>query len=189
MPPTHFRRMLHQYFCREWLIPPSSAAISYLLMQDSDNEAQTIACWWIAAKFDTGNMIPCNCLVRDLPIIGSTMTLLLAERDVLVRCDFHIPWDTIVRRVYDHLPEAIGTKHDEWLHALLRHGLIHILSPFDWACVLQNLLEGTSISSILQSVSYSFGRRARKRMLPNSPRITQKRKRGEDGVEIVSLGV
>ena len=110
-------------------------------------------------------------------MVTSKRQLLMTECAVLTRNDFHICRETIVCRIYDLAPEDVGNSYDEWLHTLLDHGLIFILSPEQWVHVLNNLLSRTQIPTIIQALSYVLNRRTRKRLIPSSPRLTHKKRR------------
>ena len=174
---THFRRMLHRYFRSQWSIPPTAAATAFALMRHDDDYVTSIVCWWIAYKFDTGHMFPCEDILQDFPMVTSKRRLLMTECAVLTRIDFHICRETIVSRIYDLAPEGVGNSYDEWLHTLLDHDILFILSPEQWVHVLNNVLTRTQIPTIIQALSYVFNRRTRKRLIPSSPRLTNKKRR------------
>jgi hypothetical protein len=107
------------------------AMVERLELHDADHVA---ACWWIALKFERGEPIYTDEIVRDVPEVTSCKALRLAEAVVLTRLHFVVPRDTVVHEVYALLDDPHQYSAD--LLVLLRAGMLPLYDATEWAHML-----------------------------------------------------
>lgn len=169
-------QMMHQYYVQRAGVSPLTASLAWALLRPRDDFTTAAACWWIACKFEETAFddSPWK-VVGVFPLVGSPRKLCAAERAVLARTNFHIPYRTRIRALY----EALGPGYDAWLFALIESGVVHLYTAERWSDILAAAARRVLFMPVLQVVLFAVRRTTRKRLPPRSPLLTHKRKREE----------
>lgn len=147
---------------------PIVAGVARHLLIPEDDDYETVACWWIADKFDSWE--DCSWTVEDLcSYVGleSQKNLLDAELRILQRVNYAIPLNTPVSNLCDMLGSA---EYDKWIFAVLESKMFPMLIPSDWCHVILDVQRG-KVSSILQLMSFYIDAKILKRLNLNTPRL------------------
>ena len=179
-------REIHWVFVAQLNVHPITVSIAHELHHEGDAPLTVVASWWIACKFEEmdGDTLTVDDLHHMFPrtvvLHRRAIALRNAEKEVLTRCNFCIPYNTHMRKVYQLLPADDGaTKYHEWLLALQEHRVLHRLPAPYVAYLLAVALERTlGLPPALQVVSHLLNREERARLCPRlCPRLEHKKRR------------
>ena len=179
-------RVLFQYFTRSRGVSPLTSSLALALQRPDDDAVALLACWWIAIKFEEGEYLPIKALLAEVPGVATPRTLLATEARVLERVGFVLPYRTEVRRIHESLPTT-SRAFDEWLHLLQEFRIVHLYSPAEWARILAAAVARTSVSPVVQMMSYLVRRRTRERLCPRTPTLTLRKRARDDDVVTLQL--
>lgn len=147
---VHIHRRLLKWAYRN-NISPLTAALARDLMRWGDDTHLMLACWWIALKFEeTEWSVPVTRIAVCVGLKVSKAGMLAAEKCVLQRVNFCIPYDTAVRRIYESIARHDGITH-AWLYVLQYLGALHIYKTDDWARIINDHVMRRYTPLILQS--------------------------------------
>lgn len=183
------QRMIQQVFVKQFGAHPLTFATARDMHREGDTPLIVVACWWLAFKFeDTDSTLTVDDLHHMFPTIVDTdryaLQLREAERMVLVRQNFRMPYITRMRKIYNLLPKDTAHEYHDWLMTLQDYRVIHMLSATHWVQILTPALQRTRVSPTLQLLALTFRRRHRQRLCPSTPRIGLKR----EGPTLVTTG-
>tara|TARA_B110001450_G_scaffold244530_1_gene256766 strand:+ start:148 stop:774 length:627 start_codon:yes stop_codon:yes gene_type:complete len=184
------QRMIQQVFVSQFGVHPLTFATAREMHRPGDTPLTVVTCWWMAFKFEeTDSTLTVDEVHDTFPAIVDTdqyaNKLREAERMVLVRQKFCMPYMTRMREIYDLLPTGATHEYHDWLTTLQDYRVIHMLSASHWVHVLTPALQRTSVSPTLQLLALTFRRRHRQRLCPSTPLIGLKR----EGPTLVTTGV
>ena len=174
------QRMIQQVFITQLRAHPLTFATAREMYRDGDTALTVVVCWWMAFKFEeTGMTLTVDDLKSTFPAIvhgvNYSVNLRNAERMVLARINFCMPYATRMREIYDILPMHSAEKYHVWLVTLQDYRVIHMFSAADWVQLLIPVLQRTSMPPTLQCLAYTFLRRHRRRLFKVTPRIGLRR--------------
>lgn len=177
---TEVQRMIQQVFVKQMGVHPLTFATAREMHRKGDTPLITVACWWMAFKFEeTNSTLTVDEVYRMFPTIVDPsqrgLQLRNAEKVVLTRQNFCMPYMTHMREIYDLLPTNSAHEYHDWLTALQDYRVIHMLSASHWVSILTPALLRTHVSPTLQLLALTFRRRHRQRLCPSTPRIGFKR--------------
>jgi len=183
------QRMIQQVFVKQIGVHPLTFATAREMHRVGDTPLTVVACWWMAFKFEeTNTTLSVDEMHHMFPTIVDTdrcaLQLREAERMVLARQNFCMPYMTRMREIYDLLPTDTAHEYHGWLTTLQDYRVIHMLSPSHWVHILTPALQRTRVSPTLQLLALTFRRRHRQRLCPSTPRIGLKR----EGPTLVTTG-
>tara|TARA_B110001450_G_scaffold257061_1_gene290805 strand:- start:7948 stop:8574 length:627 start_codon:yes stop_codon:yes gene_type:complete len=184
------QRMIQQVFDKQIKVHPLTFATAREMYHTDDTPIIVLACWWIAFKFEETNAtITVDDLHHFFPTIVDTnkccLQLRNAEKMILARQNFHIPYMTRMREIYNLLPTDSANEYHDWLTTLQEYRVLHTFPASHWVEILVPALQRTKVSLTLQLLMYTFRRRHRQRLCPSTPRVGLK----QNGIELVSTGV
>lgn len=184
------QRMIQQVFVKQIGVHPLTFATAREMHRTGDTPLTVVACWWMAFKFEEVNStLTVDEMHHMFPTIVDTdqyaLQLREAEKMVLARQNFCMPYMTRMREIYDLLPKDTAHEYHGWLTTLQDYRVIHMLSASHWVHILTPALQRTRISPTLQLLALTFRRRHRQRLCPSTPRIGLKR----EGPIMVTTGV
>lgn len=170
------QRMIQQVFVKQIGVHPLTFATAREMHRVGDTPLTVVACWWMAFKFEETNS---TLTVEDIHHMFPTIVdidqyafqLREAERMILARQNFCMPYMTRMREIYDLLPADTAHEYHDWLTTLQDYRVIHMLSPSHWVHILIPALQRTRVSPTLQLLALTFRRRHRQRLCPSTPRI------------------
>ena len=151
---------MYDVFYDKCHVTPVTASLAWSLIDVNDGVLKSLACWWIACKFEETNFdSTCGSVKRMFPRyrkhFGAFNDLCVAERDVLARRDYVLPYKSKMREICHMLNT---TKYDKWLHAILMCGFLHLYDAADWVAILQSSDTVTpSVMNILQTFIIGIG--------------------------------
>ena len=174
------QRMIQQVFVKQMRVHPLTFATAREMHRTGDTPLTVVACWWMAFKFEEHtSTLTVDEMHHMFPTIVDSdqyaLSLRNAERMVLARQNFCIPYTTRMREIYDILPTDSAAEYHGWLTALQDYRVIHMLSASHWVHILTPALQRTRVSPTLQLLALTFRRRHRRRLCPSTPRIGLKR--------------
>ena len=186
---TEVQRMVQQVFVQQFAAHPLTFATAREMHCKGDTPLIIVACWWMAFKFEeTNTTLTVDEIYHMFPTIVDPdrhgLQLRNAEKMVLARQNFCMPYMTRMREIYDLLPAASAHEYHGWLTTLQDYHVIHMLSAPHWVSILTPALHRTLVSPTLQLLALTFRRRHRQRLCPSTPRIGFKRA----GPVLVSTG-
>ena len=179
-------RVLFQYFTRSRRVSPLTSSLALALQHPDDDTVALLACWWIAIKFEEGEYLPIKALLAEVPGVATPRTL-LARGGAGARA----------RRVRPPVPHG-GAAHarvaPERVARVRRvaqppPGVSHRAprSPAEWARILAAAVARTSVSPVVQIMSYLVRRRTRERLCPRTPTLTLRKRARDDDVVTLQL--
>ena len=179
--------MIQSVFVTQLRVHPITFAIAREMHREGDTPLTVVACWWMALKFEeTNTTLTVDDLYNLFPVIVDpycrAVELRNAERMVLQRQNFCMPYRTPMRDIYDLLPADRAEQYHNWLMTLQDYGVLCMFSAPHWVQLLTSVLERTGFAPALQLLSLTFRRRHRRRLCPSTPRIGLKR----DGPTLVT---
>lgn len=179
--------MIQSVFVTQMSVHPITFAIAREMHREGDTPLTVVACWWMAFKFEeTNTTLTVDDIHNLFPVIVSiscrAVELRNAERMVLQRQNFCMPYKTHMRDIYDFLPPDRAEQYHDWLMTLQDYGVLHMCSAPHWVQLLTSMVERTEFAPVLQFLSLTFRHRHRKRLCPSTPRIGLKR----DGPTLVT---
>lgn len=177
---TSVQRMVQQVFVKQIGVHPLTFATAREMHRKGDTPLIIVACWWMAFKFEeTNTTLTVDEVYHMFPTIVDPeehgLQLRNAEKMVLARQNFCMPYKTHMREIYDLLPTDSAYVYHGWLTALQDYRVIHMLSASHWVSILTPALQRTHVSPTLQLLALTFRRRHRQRLCPSTPRIGFKR--------------
>lgn len=172
--------MIQSVFVTQLRVHPITFAIAREMHREDDTPLTVVACWWMAFKFEeTDTTLTVDDLHNLFPVIVDpycrAVELRNAERMVLQRQNFCMPYRTLMRDIYDLLPADRAEQYHNWLMTLQDYGVLRMFSAPHWVQLLTSVLERTGFAPALQLLSLTFRRRHRQRLCPLTPRIGLKR--------------
>ena len=181
--------MIQQVFVKQMGIHPLTFATAREMHREGDTPLLVVACWWMAFKFEeTNSTLTVDEMHCMFPTIVDNdryaLQLREAEKTVLARQNFCMPYMTRMREIYDLLPTDSAHEYHSWLTTLQDYRVIHMLSAPHWVSILTPALQRTRVSPTLQLLALTFRRRHRQRICPPTPRIGLKR----EGPTLVTTG-
>jgi hypothetical protein len=184
-------RMIQQAFVKQMGIHPLTFAIAREMYREGDTPLIVVACWWMAFKFEDTNTstLTVHEMHHMFPSIVDSdqcaLQLREAEKMVLTRQNFCMPYMTRMREIYDLLPMDTAHEYHAWLMTLQDYRVIHMFPALHWVQILTPALQRTSVSPTLQLLALTFRRRHRQRLCPSTPRIGFK----HEGPALVTTGI
>tara|TARA_X000000368_G_C22954188_1_gene678014 strand:- start:4 stop:636 length:633 start_codon:yes stop_codon:yes gene_type:complete len=177
---TKVQRMIQQVFVEQIDAHPLTFATAREMYRTGDTPLIIVACWWMAFKFEeTNSTLTVDEVHHMFPTIVDpdqySLQLRNAEKTVLARQNFRMPYMTRVREIYDLLPTNSAHEYHDWLTTLQDYRVIHMLSASHWVSILTPALQRTRVSPTLQLLALTFRRRHRQHLCPTTPRIGFKR--------------
>lgn len=172
--------MIQSVFVTQLRVHPVTFATACEMYRKGDTPLTVVACWWIAFKFEeTNSTITVGDLHSMFPSIVDdyerSLELRRAERTVLERQNFCIPYKNPMRDIYDLLPPDRARQYHDWLTTLQDYGVLCLFSARDWVKLLTVAVDRIQFPTALQLLSLTFRRRHRQRLCPSTPRIGLKR--------------
>jgi len=174
------QRMIQQVFVKQMRVHPLTFATAREMHRTGDTPLTVVACWWMAFKFEeTATTLTVDEMHHMFPTIVDhrqyALQLRNAEKMVLTRQNFCMPYMTRMREIYDHLPMDSTVEYHDWLTTLQDYRVIHMFSAPHWVSILTPALQRTRVSPTLQLLALTFRRRHRQRLCPATPLIGLKR--------------
>lgn len=170
---AEIHRLIRQAFLGQLHAHPLTMSIAHAMIRTDDDPLMIIACWWMAFKFEEREShLPIEDLITLFPSVVTHERVCNAERMILVRQSFFMPYRTPMRAIYDLLPVESAHEYHDWLSNLEEHKVLHSFSPIDWVNILTATVNRTSIPTSVQAIASMFRARHRRRLCPSSPRLT-----------------
>ena len=169
------RRMIQQVFVRQLRVHPLTFATAVEMYRPNDIAVNIVASWWMAFKVEEMNTtLTVGDLHRLFPFIVDRdgHNVRTAERVVLERMAFFIPYHNRMREIYNRLPADSADQYHEWLITLQEYGVIHMFSAPHWVQLLTPILKRTGMLPAMQILVSMFRRRHRQHLCPHTPRLT-----------------
>lgn len=182
--------MIQQVFVTQMRVHPLTFATAREMHRTGDTPLTVVACWWMAFKFEEINStLTVYQMHKMFPTIVDTdqhgRQLRNAERMVLSRQGFGMPYKTRMREIYDLLPADSAHEYHDWLANLQDYRVIHMFSAPHWVYILTPALKRTQVFPAVQLLALTFRRRHRQHLLPSTPSIGLRR----EGPTLVTTGV
>lgn len=174
------QRMIQQVFVKQMRVHPLTFATAREMHRTGDTPLAVVACWWMAFKFEEhSSTLTVDDMHHMFPTIVDNeqcaLQLRNAEKMVLARQNFCMPYMTRMREIYDLLPKDTAHEYHSWLTTLQDYRVIHMFSASHWVHILTPALQRTRVSPTLQLLALTFRRRHRRRLCPSTPRLGLKR--------------
>lgn len=184
------QRMIQQVFVNQIRAHPLTFAMAREMHRTGDTPLTVVACWWMAFKFEeTNSTLTVDEMHHMFPTIVHSdqhaLRLREAEKMVMARQNFCMPYRTRMREIYDLLPMDTAHEYHGWLTTLQDYRVIHMFPAPHWVQILTPALQRTSVSPTLQLLALTFRRRHRQRLCPPTPRIGLK----HEGPALVTTGI
>ena len=160
--------MIQSVFVTQLRAHPLTFAMARSMHREGDTPLTVVACWWMAFKIEeTDTTLTVDDLHDLFPVIVDdycrAMELRNAERMVLQRQRFRMPYKTPMRDIYDLLPADRARQYHDWLMTLQDYDVLRMFSATHWVQLLTSVLERTGFAPALQLLSHTFRRRHRQR--------------------------
>lgn len=149
---------------------PLTCALAESLYQECDTFDVVVACWWIAFKVEECDLTISVKEICSIFLLTPEQTT-NAEWRVLDDPTRRIWNRTSLHAIYDCLPVASTQKYHSWLIALLMYNLVDMMPPDEWAMVLVQVVSGSCVPAVLQTVVYTIIDADRRHHCPGSHRL------------------